>query len=107
VLAGTVDGSTIQTIEGAGAGLTLTPLQDAFISHGGFQCGICTPGQLMAAAALLGENPAPTEADVRTWMAGNLCRCTGYQQIVEAVLAAAAAAAAGDGAGAAVSAAPP
>jgi aerobic-type carbon monoxide dehydrogenase small subunit (CoxS/CutS family) len=85
-----VDGSTVRTIESlAGADGTLTPLQDAFIRHGGFQCGICTPGQIMAATALLAENPGPTGPEIREWMKGNLCRCTGYEQIVEAIEAAA------------------
>ena len=86
-----VDGCNITTIEGLSPeGGPLTPLQDAFIRHGGFQCGICTPGQLIAATALLQEHPRPTEAQVRSWMMGNLCRCTGYYQIVESILAAAA-----------------
>ena len=86
-----VDGRAVTTIEGiASPGGTLSPVQDAFIAHGGFQCGICTPGQIVAATALLAERPDPTEADVRTWMTGNLCRCTGYYGIVQAVLAAAA-----------------
>lgn len=85
-----LDGASVQTIEGqALEGQALTPLQDAFIRHGGFQCGICTPGQIMAAAALLAERPHPTAPEVRAWMMGNLCRCTGYYQIVESVLAAA------------------
>ena len=87
-----VDGADITTVEGLAAqGEQLSPLQEAFIRHGGFQCGICTPGQLIAATALLDENPRPTEAQVRAWMMGNLCRCTGYYQIVDSVLAAAAA----------------
>ncbi|HEX8927777.1 MAG TPA: 2Fe-2S iron-sulfur cluster-binding protein, partial [Actinomycetota bacterium] len=64
-------------------------LQEAFIRHGGFQCGICTSGQLLAATALLAERPDPSEAEIREWMMGNLCRCTGYYQILEAVQAAA------------------
>ena len=86
-----VDGADITTVEGLAAQGELSPLQEAFIRHGGFQCGICTPGQLIAATALLDENPRPTEAQVRAWMMGNLCRCTGYYQIVDSVLAAAAA----------------
>ena len=82
-------GATIVTIEGIGNGELLDPLQEAFIRDGGFQCGICTPGQLMAAKALLDGNPMPTEDEVKRWMAGNLCRCTGYYQIVESVLDAA------------------
>jgi aerobic carbon-monoxide dehydrogenase small subunit len=88
-----LDGATITTVEGLALDDEhLSPLQEAFIRHGGFQCGICTPGQLIAATALLEETPRPTEAQVRAWMMGNLCRCTGYYQIVESVLAAAAAA---------------
>jgi carbon-monoxide dehydrogenase small subunit len=89
VLAATIDGCSVQTVEAFAQDGKLTPLQDAFIAHGGLQCGICTPGQVVAAAALLAENPQPTEADVKAWMTGNLCRCTGYYQIVEAILAAA------------------
>jgi aerobic carbon-monoxide dehydrogenase small subunit len=85
-----VDGARVTTIEGlAPDDEHLTPLQDAFIRHGGFQCGICTPGQIVAATALLNENPHPDADQVRTWMMGNLCRCTGYYKIVESVLAAA------------------
>ncbi len=83
------DGTEVVTVEGlAGGDGSPSPLQEAFIRHGGFQCGICTPGQLMAATALLAERPHPTADEVRRWMMGNLCRCTGYYQIVEAVLAA-------------------
>jgi aerobic-type carbon monoxide dehydrogenase small subunit (CoxS/CutS family) len=85
-----VDGSSVTTIEGlAPDDAHLTPLQDAFIRHGGFQCGICTPGQIIAATALLEETPHPTSEQVKTWMMGNLCRCTGYYKIVESILAAA------------------
>ncbi len=85
-----VDGSRVTTIEGlAPDDEHLTPLQDAFIRHGGFQCGICTPGQIISATALLNEIPHPTEEQVRSWMMGNLCRCTGYYKIVESILAAA------------------
>lgn len=85
-----VDGASVTTIEGlAPEEGPLTPLQDAFIRHGGFQCGICTPGQIMAATALLADQPHPTADDVRHWMMGNLCRCTGYYKIVESILAAA------------------
>lgn len=88
-----VDGASVSTIEGlAPEGAPLTPLQEAFIRHGGFQCGICTPGQIMAATALLAENPHPTEREVKEWMMGNLCRCTGYYKIVESIMAAAASA---------------
>jgi carbon-monoxide dehydrogenase small subunit len=84
------DGTNITTVEGlAPDDEHLSPLQEAFIRHGGFQCGICTPGQLIAATALLNEQPRPTEAQVREWMMGNLCRCTGYYQIVDSILAAA------------------
>jgi carbon-monoxide dehydrogenase small subunit len=85
-----VDGTSVRTVEGlAPEGGPLTPLQDSFIRHGGFQCGICTPGQLMSATALLADNPQPTPGQVREWMMGNLCRCTGYYKIVESILAAA------------------
>ena len=85
-----VDGAHVTTIEGlAPDDEHLTPLQDAFIRHGGFQCGICTPGQVVAARALLADTAAPTEGDVREWMAGNLCRCTGYYPIIRSVLDAA------------------
>jgi carbon-monoxide dehydrogenase small subunit len=80
-----VAGSEVLTIEGLAADDELTPIQDAFIQHGGFQCGICTPGQVVAATTLLRENPSPSETEIREWMGGSLCRCTGYQQIVEAV----------------------
>ena len=85
-----VDGSSVQTIEGLAApDGTLTPLQDAFISQGGFQCGICTPGQIIAATALLQEQPHPSADQVKEWMMGNLCRCTGYYKIVDSILTAA------------------
>ena len=84
-----VDGATVRTVESLARDGELTELQEAFIRHGGFQCGICTPGQLIAATALLEEVPRPTEPEVRSWMMGNLCRCTGYYGIVESVLAAA------------------
>ena len=85
-----VDGSSVITIEGLAPDEEhLTPLQDAFIRHGGFQCGICTPGQIIAATALLNEHPKPSVEQVRSWMMGNLCRCTGYYKIVESILAAA------------------
>ena len=85
-----VDGANVTTIEGlAPDDEHLTPLQDAFIRYGGFQCGICTPGQIIAATALLEEHPRPTAEQVRHWMTGNLCRCTGYYKIVESILAAA------------------
>src|SRR5216683_2179226 len=85
-----VDGTTVLTIEGlAPDEQHLTPLQDAFIRYGGFQCGICTPGQIVAATALLQAHPRPTAEQVKAWMMGNLCRCTGYYKIVESILAAA------------------
>jgi carbon-monoxide dehydrogenase small subunit len=84
------DGTSVTTVEGlAPDDEHLSPLQDAFIRHGGFQCGICTPGQLIAATALLDEVPNPTVEQVKAWMMGNLCRCTGYYQIVDSILAAA------------------
>jgi carbon-monoxide dehydrogenase small subunit len=93
VLAATVDGAAITTVEGlADPDGRLSPLQEAFIEHGGFQCGICTPGQLVAATALLERTPHPSQVEVREWLLGNLCRCTGYRGIVDAVLAAAEAA---------------
>jgi len=82
-------GKSIQTIEGMGAGEKLHPLQRKFLEHAALQCGICTPGILMAARSLLERNPDPTEEEVRFWLAGNLCRCTGYNKIIEAVLDAA------------------
>ena len=80
-------GKKIETIEGLAKDGKLHPLQQAFIEYGGFQCGICTPGQIMAAKSLLDENPAPGEDEVKEWMSGNLCRCTGYYKILEAVMA--------------------
>ena len=82
-------GKSIETIEGMGSGEKLHPLQQKFLEHAALQCGICTPGMLIAAKALLDHNPDPTEEEVRFGLAGNLCRCTGYDKIVEAVLAAA------------------
>ena len=83
------DGGTITTIEGLAEGDRLHPLQQAFLTHGGFQCGICTPGQILAAKALLDTNPHPTRAEIQHWMMGNLCRCTGYYKIIESIAAAA------------------
>jgi carbon-monoxide dehydrogenase small subunit len=82
-------GKSIQTIEGMSVGEKLHPLQRKFLEHAALQCGICTPGFLIAARSLLERNPDPTEEEVRFWLAGNLCRCTGYHKIVEAVLDAA------------------
>lgn len=90
VLAVLIDGADVRTVEGLADDGQLSLLQDAFIREGGFQCGICTPGQLLAAIALLEEQPEPSEGDVRGWLMGNLCRCTGYYGIVRSVLAAAA-----------------
>ncbi len=90
MLALEAEGAQVTTIEGMAApDGTLTPLQAAFREHHGLQCGFCTPGMVMSAAVLLKENPRPTEADVRHWLEGNLCRCTGYHNIVKAVMAAA------------------
>ncbi len=91
-LAAQVADADVVTVEGLATEGRLHPLQQSFIDRGGLQCGICTPGQLVAAKALLDQNPAPTEDEIREWMAGNLCRCTGYYQIVESIAAAAAAA---------------
>lgn len=79
----------VTTIEGLADGDDLHPVQAAFIAHGGFQCGICTPGQIMSAKALLDVNPAPTRPEIQHWMMGNLCRCTGYYKIIESIEAAA------------------
>ena len=89
VLAVEAQGKTIETIEGMAQGDQLHVLQRKFLEHAALQCGICTPGFLIAARALLERNANPTEEEVRFWLAGNLCRCTGYQKIIEAVLAAA------------------
>ena len=79
-------GRTIETVEGMARGTELHPLQRKFIEHAALQCGICTPGILVAARSLLERNPDPSEEEVRLWLAGNLCRCTGYTKIVDAVL---------------------
>ena len=83
------DGARITTVEGLSDGDTLHPIQQAFIDHGGFQCGICTPGMLMTALELLRENPNPSRGEIREALTGNLCRCTGYQTIVDSIEAAA------------------
>ncbi|GIV79490.1 (2Fe-2S)-binding protein [Litorilinea aerophila] len=89
VLAVEAEGAEITTIEGIALGDRLHPLQQKFLEHAALQCGICTPGFIVSAKALLDKNPDPTEHDVRMWLAGNLCRCTGYDKIVRAVLDAA------------------
>lgn len=89
VLGVEAEGKAVETIEGMAQGDHLHPLQQKFLEHAALQCGICTPGVLVAAKALLERNPDPTEEEVRYWLAGNLCRCTGYNKIVEAVLDAA------------------
>ena len=86
VLGAEADGHEIGTIEGMAKGEELHPLQAKFLEHAALQCGVCTPGFLVAAKALLDKNPNPTETEVRFWLAGNLCRCTGYDKIISAVL---------------------
>ena len=86
VLAAEVEGREVTTIEGMASGDQLHTLQQKFLDHAALQCGVCTPGFLVAAKALLDRNPDPTETEVRYWLAGNLCRCTGYDKIVRAVL---------------------
>ncbi len=83
------NGSQITTVEGLAGREELLPIQQAFIDHGGFQCGICTPGQLVAAKALLDVHPHPSDGEIKDWMQGNLCRCTGYYKILESIKAAA------------------
>ncbi|MEY3259678.1 MAG: hypothetical protein RIT46_507 [Pseudomonadota bacterium] len=90
VLAAEVEGCRVETIEGLSTGSSLHPLQQKFLDHAALQCGFCTPGILMASKALLDANPDPTESEARYWLAGNLCRCTGYDKIIKAVLDAAA-----------------
>ena len=80
-----ISGAEVTTIEGIAQEGRLHPLQQSFTENGGFQCGICTPGQILAAKALLDVNPSPSEDEVKEWMMGNLCRCTGYYQIVESI----------------------
>jgi carbon-monoxide dehydrogenase small subunit len=79
------DGTAVTTIEGLAANGALDPVQEAFKAKSAFQCGYCTPGMIMAAKALLAENPAPDRATIRDWLSANVCRCTGYQMIIEAV----------------------
>jgi carbon-monoxide dehydrogenase small subunit len=89
ILALEAQGRAVTTIEGLAEGKKLHPVQEAFVEKGAIQCGFCTPGMILSATALLGRNPNPNEDEVRQGLAGNLCRCTGYQKIVEAVTAAA------------------
>ena len=89
VMAAECEGAEIGTVEGLADGDQLAPLQNAFLEEAALQCGICTPGFLVAADALLQENPDPTEHEIRYWLAGNLCRCTGYDKIIRAVQSAA------------------
>ena len=91
VLAAEVEGKEIETVEGVGEEGRLHPVQQKLLEHAALQCGICTPGIVIASKALLEKNPDPTEEEVRYWLAGNLCRCTGYDKIVRAVLDAGAA----------------
>jgi carbon-monoxide dehydrogenase small subunit len=86
VLGAEAEGASVETIEGMAAGDRLHPLQQKFLEYAALQCGVCTPGFLVAAKALLDRNPDPSETEVRYWLAGNLCRCTGYDKIVRAVL---------------------
>ncbi len=86
VMGAEAEGRQIGTVEGLADGETLHPLQRKFLEHAALQCGICTPGFLVAAKSLLEKNPDPTEEEVRYWLAGNLCRCTGYDKIVRAVM---------------------
>jgi carbon-monoxide dehydrogenase small subunit len=90
MLAAEAEGRRIETIEGLAHGSELHPLQQKFLEHAALQCGFCTPGVLMASKALLDANPDPSESEVRYWLAGNLCRCTGYDKIIRAVMDAAA-----------------
>ncbi|MBK6408070.1 MAG: (2Fe-2S)-binding protein [Holophagales bacterium] len=89
VALGQCAGREVTTVEGLGDAMHLTPLQQAMVTEGGAQCGICTPGMLLSAEALLREKPAPTDGEIREAIAGNVCRCTGYQRIVNAVTEAA------------------
>ena len=86
VLAAETHGKSVETIEGVADGESLHPLQEAFLENAALQCGICTPGFIVAAKNLLERNPNPSEQEIRYWLAGNLCRCTGYDKIVRAVL---------------------
>ena len=91
ILAAQADGRDVTTVEGLAEGDVRHPVQQAFIDHDGFQCGFCTPGQIMSAVACIEEGHVGTDAEIREWMSGNLCRCSAYPQIVDAVTAAAAA----------------
>lgn len=90
VLAAEAEGKHVHTIEGVAEGSVLHPVQQKFLEHGALQCGFCTPGFIVASKALLDRNPSPSESEIRYWLAGNLCRCTGYDKIVRAVQDAAA-----------------
>ena len=86
VLGAEAEGKKVSTVEGMAEGESLHPLQQKFIEYAALQCGICTPGILVATKALLDKNPDPTESEVRYWLAGNLCRCTGYDKIIRAIM---------------------
>ena len=88
VLGAEAEGKAIETVEGVGTADALHPIQRQLLEHAALQCGVCTPGIIVAAKALLVQNPDPTEEEVRYWLAGNLCRCTGYDKIIRAVLSA-------------------
>jgi len=90
-LAWTVEGRSVTTVTGLGDRAEMHPLQQAFVEHGAIQCGYCTPGLIIAAQSMLSENPSPSEADIRNGLSGNLCRCTGYTKVFDAVAEAAAA----------------
>jgi len=89
ILAAQANGARVTTIEGLANGGDLHPVQEAFREHHGLQCGFCTPGMVMSAVDLLQKNPSPSDADIREWLEGNICRCTGYHNIVKAIAAAA------------------
>ena len=89
VLAAEVEGRSVETVEGVAGEEKLHPVQQKFLEHAALQCGVCTPGLIIAAKALLARNPDPSETEVRYWLAGNLCRCTGYDKIIRAVMDAA------------------
>jgi carbon-monoxide dehydrogenase small subunit len=97
VLAAELEGSSVLTVEGVAKNDKLHPVQQAFVDHGAIQCGFCTPGMVMSTVALLDRDPNPSEDEVRLRLAGNICRCTGYTKIIEAVMAAAKVIYAGDG----------